>query len=109
MLESVRELTKDMVGIQVELQPMDMGPPVGKDLQIELSSYNRNVLEPSVTRITDYMRTQVSDVRDIDDTKALPGVEFKIEVDRAQAAIYGADVSQVGVAVQLITNGIKCG
>ena len=54
-----------MVGIQVELQPMDMGPPVGKDLQIELS-HNRNVLEPSVTRITDYMRTQVSDVRDID-------------------------------------------
>ena len=109
VLESVRELTKDMVGIQVELQPMDMGPPVGKDLQIELSSYNRNVLEPSVTRITDYMRTQVSDVRDIDDTRALPGVEFKIEVDRAQAAIYGADVSQVGVAVQLITNGIKVG
>ena len=31
--------------------------------------------------------------------EALPGVEFKIEVDRAQAAIYGADVSQVGVAV----------
>ena len=55
------------------------------------------------------MRTQVSDVRDIDDTRALPGVEFKIEVDRAQAAIYGADVSQVGVAVQLITNRIKVG
>jgi multidrug efflux pump len=30
-------------------------------------------------------------------------------VDRAQAAIYGADVTQVGVAVQLITNGIKVG
>ena len=30
VLESVRELTKDMVGIQVELQPMDMGPPVEK-------------------------------------------------------------------------------
>ncbi|MBL6814612.1 MAG: efflux RND transporter permease subunit [Pseudomonadales bacterium] len=109
VLERVRERTQDMVGVQVELQAMEMGPPVGKDLQIELSSYKRSVLEPAVTKITEYLRTQVADVRDIDDTRALPGVEFKIEVDRAQAAIYGADVTQVGVAVQLITNGIKVG
>ena len=109
VLERVRERTQDMVGVQVELQAMDMGPPVGKDLQIELSSYKRSVIEPAVTKITEYLRTQVADVRDIDDTRALPGVEFKIEVDRAQAAIYGADVTQVGVAVQLITNGIKVG
>ena len=109
VLERVRERTQDMVGVQIELQPMDMGPPVGKDLQIEVSSYNRGVIEPAVTKITQYIQTQVADVRDIDDTRALPGVEFKIEVDRAQAAIYGADVTQVGVAVQLITNGIKVG
>ena len=109
VLERVRERTQDMVGVQVELQPMDMGPPVGKDLQIEVSSYNREVIEPAVTKITQYIQTQVADIRDIDDTRALPGVEFKIEVDRAQAAIYGADVTQVGVAVQLITNGIKVG
>jgi multidrug efflux pump len=109
VLERVRERTQDIVGVQVELQPMDMGPPVGKDLQIEVSSYNREVIEPAVSKITQYIQTQVADVRDIDDTRALPGVEFKIEVDRAQAAIYGADVTQVGVAVQLITNGIKVG
>lgn len=109
VLEEVRNRTADMVGIQVELQAMDMGPPVGKDLQIELSSYNRSVIEPAVAKINDYLNNQVDDVRDIDDTRALPGVEFKIEVDRAQAAIYGADVTQVGVAVQMVTNGIKVG
>ena len=30
-------------------------------------------------------------------------------VDRAQAALYGADVTSVGFAVQLITNGVKIG
>jgi multidrug efflux pump len=30
-------------------------------------------------------------------------------VDRAQAAIYGADVSSAGVAVQLVTTGVKIG
>ena len=55
------------------------------------------------------MRSEVDGLRDIDDTRSLPGVEFKLNVDRAQAAIYGADVSQVGIAVQLVTNGIKVG
>ena len=109
VLDEVRKRTEDMVGVTVELQPLDMGPPVGKDIQIELSSFNRASIEPAVERIVEYMSTEVAGIRDIDDTRALPGVEFKIEVDRAQAAIYGADVTQVGVAVQLITNGIKVG
>ena len=50
VLEEVRALTQDIVGVQVELQPMDMGPPTGKDLQIELSSYNRALIEPAVTK-----------------------------------------------------------
>jgi multidrug efflux pump len=55
------------------------------------------------------MQNQVEGLRDIEDTRSLPGVEFKINVDRAQAAVYGADVSKVGIAVQLVTNGIKVG
>ena len=51
----------------------------------------------------------VSTILDIDDTRSLPGIEWKLKVDRAQAALYGADVSQVGVAVQLVTNGVKVG
>ena len=109
VLEEVRRRTQDMVGVIVELQPMDMGPPVGKDIQIELSSFNRGSIEPAVEKIVDFMTYELGDVRDIDDTRALPGVEFKIEVDRAQAAIYNVDVTQVGVAVQMVTNGIKVG
>src|SRR4030095_3258197 len=46
-------------------------------------------------------------IRDIDDTRSLPGVEWKLTVDRAKAAALGADVTSVGQAVQLVTNGIK--
>jgi multidrug efflux pump len=108
-LEEIRSRSANISGIQVEARAEEMGPPVGKDINIELSSYNRDVLEPAVARIVEYMSTQVDGLRDIDDTRSLPGVEFKLNVDRAQAAIYGADVSQVGVAVQLVTNGIKVG
>ncbi len=109
ILEEIRERAATISGIQVEARAEEMGPPVGKDLNIELSSYNRDLLEPAVEKIVNYMRSEVDGLRDIDDTRALPGVEFKLNVDRAQAAIYGADVSQVGVAVQLVTNGVKVG
>ena len=37
----------------------------------------------------------------------LPGIDWKIEVDKAEAAKYGAGVNTVGTAVQLVTNGVK--
>ena len=47
------------------------------------------------------------DVRDLDDGQPLPGIDWKIEVDKSEAAKYGAGVNTVGSAVQLVTNGLK--
>ena len=44
-----------------------------------------------------------------EDTRPLPGIEWRMQVDRAQAAKFGADVSLVGNIIQLVTNGIKLG
>ena len=43
---------------------------------------------------------------DVTDTRGLPGVEVAIRVDRSEAARFGADVSLLGQAVQLLTQGI---
>jgi len=48
-----------------------------------------------------------SDIRDLDDGQPLPGIDWKIEVDKSEAAKYGAGVNTVGSAVQLVTNGLK--
>ncbi|MDH3860256.1 MAG: efflux RND transporter permease subunit, partial [Gammaproteobacteria bacterium] len=45
----------------------------------------------------------------IEDSRPLPGIEWQIKVDRAEAARFGADISLVGAMVQLVTNGIKIG
>jgi multidrug efflux pump len=109
IFEEVRARTSDLAGIAVEIEKMEQGPPTGKPIQLEFSSYNRDLLEPAVAKVVEYMETEMTGVRDIDDTRSLPGLEWKLSVDRAQAAIYGADVSQVGIAVQLVTNGVKVG
>ena len=109
ILERARRATASLAGIVVEVQKMEQGPPVGKPVQIQFSAQNNSVLEPVVTQVREYIDANVAGLRDVDDTRSLPGVEWQLSVDRAQAALYGADVSLVGIAVQLVTNGVKVG
>ncbi len=106
VIRDLRARTENIAGIRVEVSAMEQGPPVGKPIQIELRSRHRELLEPAMTRIRDYMDT-LPELVDIDDTRALPSIEWRMEVDRAQAALYDADVISAGVALQLVTNGVK--
>lgn len=108
VLEEIRERTAGMPGVAVEVQEMEQGPPVGKPISLQFSSKKRELLEPAVTVVREYMNS-LPELRDISDSRSLPGIEWELSVDRAQAALYGADVLQVGVAVQLLTNGVKVG
>ena len=46
-------------------------------------------------------------MRDIDNGLALPGIDWKINVDKAEASKYGVSATGVGSALQLVTNGLK--
>ena len=106
VIRIIRESTLDLPGLRVEVQPVEQGPSVGKPIQIELRSRYRALLKPAMAEIRDYLDT-LPELIDIDDTRALPSIEWRMEVDRAQAAIYGADVTTSGVALQLVTSGVK--
>lgn len=108
IMREIRERTAGLAGIKVEVQPLEKGPPVGKPIQIEFTSQQRQLLEPAMARVRAYLDT-LPELVDIDDSAALPSIEWRIEVDRQQAALYGADVSSAGLAVQLVTNGVKVG
>ncbi|WP_439102216.1 efflux RND transporter permease subunit [Congregibacter sp.] len=106
VIRELRERTRDFAGINVEVSAMEQGPPVGKPIQIELRSRHRDLLEPAMLRIRQHLDS-LPELIDIDDTRALPSIEWRMQVDRAQAALYGADVQSAGVALQLVTNGVK--
>jgi multidrug efflux pump len=108
ILEEIRARTSDLVGIRVEPRKPDSGPPTGKPIRIEFSSRFPEELESSVARVRNLMETKAGIVN-IEDSRPLPGIEWQIKVDRAEAARFGADISLVGAMVQLVTNGIKIG
>lgn len=109
ILEEIRARTAGLVGIEVQVAKEENGPPVGKAIQVQLSSYIGDLLSGAAARIRHYMETSVTDLRDIDDTTPLPGVEWQMIIDRPHAARVGVGISSIGYAVQLVTTGIKLG
>jgi multidrug efflux pump len=108
ILAEIRENTADLVGITIETRKPDSGPPTGKPIQIELSSRNPGKLDEAVAAVSTAMK-RLPGVINVEDSRPLPGIEWQIKVDRAEAARFSADVSLVGAMVQLVTNGIKIG
>lgn len=107
VFEDIRNRTKHIAGITVETRQPDSGPPTGKDVQIQLSSRFPEKLAPEVAKIRKFLEENVSDLLDLEDSRAIPGIEWEIVIDRAQAGRFGADITTVGKTIQLVTNGVK--
>lgn len=108
ILAEIRDRTSDLVGIQIETRKPDSGPPQGKPIRIEFASRFPDVLDQSVNVVRELMERH-GGIVNIEDSRPLPGIEWQIKVDRAEAARFGADISLVGAMIQLVTNGIKIG
>lgn len=108
ILDEIRQRVADVAGIVIDTRVPQAGPPRGQAIEIELSSRFLQPLDATVAQIRSALEG-VDDLRNLRDSRSLPGIEWRIEVDRAEAAKFGADVSTVGGAIQLITNGVKVG
>jgi len=104
-----REAIADLPGARAEVVPIENGPPVGKEIQLELSGEDLDLLFSEARRVRTYMEDVMTGLIDIDDTAPVPGIEWEITVDRAQAAIMGASMAEIGSAIQMMTNGVFMG
>jgi multidrug efflux pump len=106
--QAFEDAVQDIPGVRAEIRPQQMGPRVGKDIQIQLSGNDLEVLAAEARRLRAFM-DELPGLAGVDDTSPVPGIEWQVEVDRPKAAMAGADVSSVGAAIQLITNGVLVG
>ena len=109
IIADMNKATEGMPGIFVNVKAIENGPPVGKPIQIQLESDNLEKLLASTHIVREHLLTNVEGLRDITDSAPLPGIEWQMLVDRGLAAQLGANVVEVGRAVQLVTNGVKVG
>ncbi len=105
ILEELRQRTADLPGIELEFRKQEGGPAGGKPIELQVSSLNSSKLNRYVDEIKTEMAAMGGFV-DVEDDRSLPGIEWRLNVDREAAARFGSDVLGVGSAVRLVTNGL---
>ncbi|MCR6652200.1 MAG: efflux RND transporter permease subunit [Cellvibrionaceae bacterium] len=105
ILDEMRELTRDIPGILLEFREQESGPSGGKPIELVVSSISPEDADQAVDMLIAQMQ-KLGGFVDIEDDRSLPGVEWRVEVNRAEAARFGADVLTVGNAVQMVSNGL---
>ncbi|MEM9223123.1 MAG: efflux RND transporter permease subunit [Pseudomonadota bacterium] len=100
----IRDRTS-FAGIKTEVREIQGGPPTGKDIQLEITSDNYDNLLAAMGVARAHIET-VEGLRDFEDDRPLPGIEWQLDVDREEAGRYGANIQTVGQIIQLVTNGV---
>ena len=101
-----RQEMAEIPGIQIQVRTLEGGPEDGKPVNIQVSSLNTEKMFAA----TEYVRGLMQELEgfsDTEDDRPLPGIEWILDVDREQAARYGASVSLIGNVIQLVTSGIR--
>lgn len=107
VLPEIRRMTADIAGVVIETTEPPAGPPTGKDVQVQLTSTYPELLPPVVRRIRAYLEDNVTDLQDIEDSLPIPGIQWELKVDRAQAGRFNTNVASIGAMIQFATNGVK--
>ncbi|MFC3284823.1 efflux RND transporter permease subunit [Litchfieldella rifensis] len=106
ILDDMARRTEDLAGVVLEFRQQEEGPAAGKPIQLEVSAQDPARTLEAVDRLRAAME-QLGGFRDIEDNRSLPGVEWRVQVDREAAARFGTDVATIGSAVQLVTTGLQ--
>ncbi len=106
ILDDIRARTDDLAGIKIETRKAEGGPPTGKAVQVELASRFPEKLD-GMTQLVLEALDNIGGFRDIEDSRPLPGIDWKLDVDRAQAAKFGLDITTVGLYIRMVTNGLE--
>ncbi|WP_457669259.1 efflux RND transporter permease subunit [Thiolapillus sp.] len=108
IIKEMKQRTAHISGMEIEIGKDESGMGGGKDLQIQLSSRFPGKLDKAAAKIRKALE-QNPKVTDIEDSRPKPGIEWQLEINRADAARYGTDAASVGSMIQMITNGLKVG
>lgn len=108
IVTDLEQAVSDIPGVLTEVTAIDQGPPIGKDIGLQISTEDKVIL----AEVTEQVRTKLASIDgiiDIEDSRPLPGVDWELVVDRAEAGRLGLDIGRIGAAVQFVTEGALVG
>ncbi|SHI81467.1 multidrug efflux pump [Shimia gijangensis] len=105
VLDELEADLSQIAGVQIEILEASRGPASAKPVHLRVKGDDWDDLIEAATRAR-AMFDETPGLQLTEDTRPLPGIDWQINVDVAQAGRYGADVATVGGMVQLVTRGI---
>jgi CzcA family heavy metal efflux pump len=108
VLDDVRHKLASFVGADIRIQEEQHGPPVGADVNVEVSGDDYSVL----ARLSDQVKSAVKDipgVTDLDDDYVVGRPEIKVQIDKVRAALNNLNVAEIANFVRTAFNGWKVG
>ncbi|MDB2414585.1 efflux RND transporter permease subunit [Rickettsiales bacterium] len=106
IIEEIRQRTKDIPGIMLDISAPEAGPKSNKPIELEIGSHYPQILPGAVERILNIM-DEIGGFVDIEDSRPVPAIEWKMQLNRELAARFGVDVNMVGSFIKLVTNGLR--
>ncbi|WOD09355.1 efflux RND transporter permease subunit [Marinomonas sp. GJ51-6] len=105
ILDRIRERTKQIPGIEVSAEKEQGGPQSGADIQLQLTSNYSEALYLAADEISKKLLER-EEIVTVNDDRSLDGIEWRIDINRAEASRYGVDVNSLGNVIKLVTTGI---
>ena len=112
ILDGLRAELGRLPGVRLQFLTEAGGPGAGKPVVLRVSGRSKAAALDTLVGAMDHLRRGMQEVggfADVEDDRPLPGVEMRLVVDHREAARFGADVSLLGSAVQMLTQGLELG
>lgn len=106
ILEKAKADLNSIPGIKAEAQQERAGPGGNKPIQIVITGPVYDHLIP-IARTVQKNLEQLPGAINVDTNMPEKGIEWALKIDRAEAAKYGTNLTEVGTMIRLATTGAK--
>ena len=105
-MNRLRDYAAGMAGVNVRIEPAEMGPPTGPPVNIEISGKDYDTLAAISHEVEDTLR-KIPGLVDVQNNYSIGRPELKVEIDREDAARYGLRTVNIANALRAAINGQK--
>jgi len=107
IMRDVEAMGEDFPGILVETRTEQGGPPSNADIEFQVDSDYKDILDETIERIEEHFSNNLEGIKAIRTTQSLPSIAWEVDVNREKASQFNVDISTIGSFIQMVTNGVR--
>ncbi|MBX2796488.1 MAG: efflux RND transporter permease subunit [Myxococcales bacterium] len=104
-VERLRGMVAEIPGAKISVEPQEMGPPVGKPINVEISGEDYDAVGEVAVQMRREIERTVAGVTDLEDNYGVGRPELQLRIDRGAAKRVGVSTAEVGNAVRSAVAG----